>query len=122
MASILNINQGGTQVSQFGEFDDGNSGTSKTIDWSVATAGIAHKITVTGACTFTFTPPLHPRWVQLKLVHEASATVYALTWPGTVKWPGGTKIANTNTSGAVDIASFWYDGTNYYGVGSLNFS
>lgn len=102
-----------------GEVDNGNSGTSKTIDW---TAGNKQKITTTGSCTLTFTAPAGACNLLLRIVHEASATAYTYTWPGTVKFPGNTDPATTNTSGAVDIVSLYYDGTNYYGVGSLNFS
>lgn len=101
------------------EVDNGNSGTSKNIDW---TAGQKQKITSTGSCTITFTAPLGPSNLTLRIIHENSVTAYAYTWPATVKWPGGTKATTTNTANAIDVVSFYYDGTNYYGVGSSNFS
>jgi len=97
---------------------NGNSGASKTIDW---TAGNKQSITTTGNCTLTFTAPAAPASIQLIITHEASATTYTYSWPATVKWPGGVAITNTNTSGAVDIVSFLYDGTNYYATGLVNF-
>lgn len=103
----------------FAETDNGNSGTSKTIDW---TASNKQKITTTGSCTLTFTAPSGPCNLLLKIVHEASASSYTYTWPATVKWPGATALTTTNTSGAVDIVSFYYDGTNYYAQGAANFS
>jgi len=108
----------GTTTPYFTEVDDGNSSTADTIDFS---AGANHKSTVTGACTYTFTAPAGTTRVTLKLVHEASVTVYALTWPANVKWLGGAAIVNTNTSGAVDFVSCYYDTTNYYCVPSTNF-
>jgi hypothetical protein len=102
------------------EIDNGNSGTStKTIDW---TAGQKQKITTTGSCTLAFTAPSGPCNLMFRIIHEDSATAYTYTWPGTVKWPGGTKATTTNTANAVDIISFYYDGTNYYGVANTNFS
>jgi len=97
---------------------NGNSGASKTIDW---TAGNKQSITTTGNCTLTFTAPSGAASLQLIIVHEASATAYTYSWPATVKWPGGVAITNTNTSGAVDIVSFFYNGTNYYATGLVNF-
>jgi hypothetical protein len=97
--------------------DNGNSGSTHTIDW---TAGNKQKITTTAACTLTFTPPPGPATLTLLIVHNASATVYAYTWPATVKWPGGVKLATTNTSGSVDIVSLVYDGTNFYSAGTAD--
>ena len=97
----------------FAETDNGNSGTSKTITWGSSNK---QKLTRTGSCTLTFTAPAGPCSLILKLVHEASATAYTITWPATVKWASATAPTLTNTSGAVDIVSFYYDGTNYYGT------
>ena len=44
------------------------------------------------------------------------------TWPASVKWPSGTAPTLTTTASSVDIVSFYYDGTNYYGQAGLNFS
>jgi len=101
------------------EYNNGNSGASKTIDWKAN--GNKQKITTTASCTLTFTAPDWPANVQLKVIHEASATAYTYTYPATVKWSWGVP-PTTNTSGAVDIISFYFDGTNYYGAWTLNFS
>lgn len=102
--------------------DNGNSGTSKTINWT--SGGSQQTVTITGNCTFTFTAPPAGgvSLLNLVLVHEASSTTYTLTWPNTVKWPGGTKIANTNTSGAVDIMHCLYTSNTptYYCFGSVD--
>lgn len=98
--------------------DNGNSGASKTINW---TTGGIQKITTTGSCTVSFTAPLNPCTLVLKIIHEASATSYTYVWPGTVKWQSGTAPTTTNTSGAVDVISFFYDGTNYYGAFGLDY-
>lgn len=99
------------------EVDDGNSGTSKTIDW---TTGAAHKVTLTGNVTFTFTAPAAAgARVQLRLVQDGTGGRTA-TWPASVKWPSGTPTV-TSTASAIDIVTFWYDGTNYYAVIVQNF-
>jgi hypothetical protein len=97
--------------------DDGTvaSGT-KTIDWS---AGIKHKFAQNVAsCTLSFTAPAGPANVQLEITHQADGQ--ALTWPGTVKWPGGT-APTLSGNGKIDMVTLWYDGTNYLGMYTLNF-
>jgi hypothetical protein len=96
------------------EYDNGNSGTSKMIDW---TNGNKQKVTINGSCTFTFTAPGGPANLVLRAVHDNSATVYNETWPssspGKVKWPSGSAPPLTDTANAVDIVSCYYDGTDY---------
>jgi hypothetical protein len=93
------------------EFSNGNSGAAKTVDWT-ANGGI-QSVTINGNCTFTFTAPPGPSRLQLRMVHDATANTYTLTWPAAVKWPGGVAGANTNTNAAVDLLVCYYDGTNY---------
>jgi len=96
------------------EIDDGASGATDTIDW---TTGNKHKSTLSESCTYTFTAPSGPANLVLKLVNGAAFTP---TWPGTVLWVGGTEPSWT--ASGTDIAAFYWDGTSYYGVGSINFS
>ena len=72
--------------------------------------------------TFTFTAPTKPGNFLLKMVQDSTGSRTA-TWPATVKWPSGTAptLTTTATTGT-DIISFYYDGTNYWGVASLDFS
>ncbi len=92
-----------------------------TIDW---TKGSIQKITSssTGSATPTvaFTAPTGPASVLLKITHEATTTAITYTWPNTVKWSAGVAPVTTNTSGAVDVISFFYDGSTYYGTTGLD--
>ena len=90
-----------------------------TIDWRL---GNKFKFTF-GAQneTFTFTAPTNPCNILLMLVQDGTGSRTA-TWPASVKWPGGTAPTLTTTANAIDIIAFYYDGTNYYGESSLNFS
>ena len=99
------------------EYDNGDSGTAYTIDWSVANK---QKSTLTGNVEFAFTDPYGPCNLVLKLVQDGTGAK-TVTWPGAVKWPGGTAPILTTAANAIDIISFYYDGTNYYGLASLNF-
>jgi len=90
-----------------------------TIDWKLGnkayfTFGNANE-------TFTFTAPSNPCNLVLVL-KQYSTGGKAATWPATVMWPGGNAPTLSTGNNAIDIISFYYDGTNYYGVSSLNFS
>lgn len=100
------------------EVDNGNSSTADTIDW---TAGNKQKSTLTGNCTYTFTAPSGPCNVLLKIVQDATGS-RTVVWPASVKWPAGVAPTLTTTANAIDIVSFYYDGTNYYGQAGLAFS
>ena len=99
------------------EVDNGNSGTADTIDWG---AGNFQKSTMTGNCTFTFTAPSVKGRFQLMLVQDGTGSRTA-TWPAAVKWPGGTAPTLSTAASSIDIITFYYDGTNYYGVETLDF-
>jgi hypothetical protein len=99
------------------EVDNGNSSTADTINWGT---GNFHKSTMTGNCTYTFTAPSGPGRYQLMLVQDATGSRTA-TWPASVKWPGGTAPTLSTAANAIDIITFYYDGTNYYGVETLDF-
>ncbi len=90
-----------------------------TIDWK-----LGNKFEFTFGAqndTFTFTAPTKPCNLLLKLIQDGTGSREA-TWPATVKWVGGTAPTLTTTASGVDIVSFFFDGTSYFGVGSLNFS
>lgn len=91
-----------------------NTGTTPTINW---TNGNKQKATITAATTVTFTAPAGPSNLTLKIVNGGAG---AITWPATVKWPGGTEPTWTTTG--TDICSLYYDGTNYYGAAGLDYS
>ena len=92
------------------EFDSGNSGTSKTIDWANASA---QKSTLTGSVTYTFSNPVSGGAYVLRVIQGSGP--YSVTWPATVKWAGGVTPIVTTINTHMDIFSFYFDGTNYYG-------
>lgn len=88
-----------------------------TIDWK-----LGNKFNFTfGAFneTFTFTAPTNPGNFILKLKQDATGSRTA-TWPASVKWPSGTAPTLTTDANANDIISFYYDGTDYWGVATLD--
>jgi len=46
-----------------------------------------------------------------------------VTWPGSnILWPGGVAPSLSSAANTIDIVSFYFDGTNFYGVASLAFA
>jgi len=90
-----------------------------TIDWK-----LGNKFQFTFGSqndTFTFTAPSNPCNILLKLIQDGTGSRTA-TWPATVKWVGGTAPTLTTEAAAIDIITFYWDGTNYFGAASLDFS
>ena len=76
--------------------------------------------TLTENTTFTFSNPASSGKVSaftLKIVQDASASGYTVTWPTSVDWPSATAPTLTATASAVDYFVFiTHDGgTTYYG-------
>jgi hypothetical protein len=92
------------------EVDDGNSGASKTIDFS---SSPNHKLTLTANCTLTLTGDSGGGIYVLKLV-QGGAGSFLITLPANSKHPSGSAPVLTTTVGAVDILTYYYDGTNRY--------
>ena len=107
-------------------FDDGiseeyNAVTSSSNSTTVNLRnGTNFSHTLTENTTFTFSNPASNNKVSaftLKIVQDASASGYAITWPGSVDWPDATAPTLTATANAVDYFVFiTHDGgTTYYG-------
>lgn len=92
------------------EFDNGNSGAAKTIDW---TRSPQQKITGSAACTLTFTAPLVAGILTLKIIQDGTGG-RVFTFPGSVQ---GTPAYDT-TASITTVLTFYYDGTNYWFVGT----
>lgn len=86
-------------------YDAGNSGTSKTIDFTAN--GPVQKVAMTGNCTFAITLGSGQPGV-LVITQGASAYTAAFT---SVKFPGGFAPVITTTNGAVEKVAFLNDGT-----------
>jgi hypothetical protein len=76
--------------------------------------------TLTENTTFTFSNPAASGKVSgftLKIVQDASASGYTVTWPAAVDWPAATAPTLTATASAVDYFVFiTHDGgTTWYG-------
>jgi len=100
------------------ENDEGNSSTALTIDWTISNKA---KCTLTGNCTFTFTPPPGPTNLVFKVTQDGTG-LRTVIWPATVKWPAGVDPTLSTTAGDIDMFTFYYDGTSYYGGYAYDYS
>lgn len=61
---------------------------------------------------------------SFSLIFTGNGSAYSVTWPASVKWPGGSSPTLTNTNTKKDILHFTTidGGTTWYGfVGGLNY-
>lgn len=83
------------------EFDQGSSGTAKTIDFAIAQK---QKVTITGNCTFTFSFPGVGNYV-LRAIGDG--TTRTITWPAGSKYPNAIAPPAPLTSGTAIYAIYW---------------
>jgi hypothetical protein len=100
------------------EFDNGTAGAADTIDWN---AGNNQRSTLDENVTYTFTDPPGPTKLVLRIIQDAGGT-NTVTWPASVEWEGGAAPTISAGSNAIDVVSFYHDGTTYYGSFLQNFS
>lgn len=98
----------------------GTSGAAQTIP--DVTTDTINRIVLTAACTLTFPTAAAGKSFTLVLVQDGTGS-RTVTWPGTVKWSGGTAPTLTTAINKADVFSFLCaDGTNWLGFTSgLNF-
>ncbi len=98
------------------EFDNGNVTGTATIDFN---NGNVQYATMTGNVTLTFSNPKAGGRYVLQL-----AGAFTPTFPGTVRWSGGTTPTATVSAGHKDIYTFIYSGKEslYDGAANLNFA
>ena len=98
----------------------GNTGATRTLDLNDANFFSA---TLDQACTFTFSDPPASGDFGCFVLRLTNGGAFAITWPASVDWPGGT--APTLTSSGVDQLVFTTSdaGTTWYGfVAGLDLS
>lgn len=107
-----------TGIFDTGYFDNGNSGTAKTLDW---TSGMAQKLTLTGNCTLTINNPTAAGTMFTLVLIQDGTGSRTVTWPGTITWKGGAAPTLTTTNSKADIIHLLWNGSAYYGYSDLNF-
>jgi hypothetical protein len=99
-------------------FDNELANTILSVDW---TKKNKQSITLSATGTVTFTDPAGPTSLLLKVVQDATGN-RVITWPSSVKWVQGVVPSLSTGGNSVDIVGIYFDGTNYYGNISHNFS
>jgi len=94
----------------------GNGNT--TINWKL---GNKYKFTF-GAQdeTFVFISPSYACNLLLMLIQDNVGS-RLITWPSSIKWANGVTPTISIFPNTVDIVSFYFDGTNYYGAINRDF-
>jgi len=103
------------------EYDLGTFSTSGTININF-NSGVNQRVSIntTSALTFNFSNPINARVYLIKIIHSLAGTK-SVTWPGSVKWQYEITPILSTTLNSVDLVSFYYDGTYYYGSSSLGY-
>ena len=73
-----------------------------------------YDLTLSNSTTYTFPNPGTNKGFQFTLIQRQTGA-RTVTWPNSVKWPGGTAPTITATSGKADVFSFVSDGLNWIG-------
>lgn len=92
-------------------YDNGNSGTAKTLDFG--TNGNVEKLTLTGNCTLTLTAPSTPMSCTL-YVYQDGTGGRTLTFPSGTNFSGNVAPVITTTASACDVVSMIYDGSAWH--------
>ena len=83
-------------------------------------AGGSFSLTLSGNTTFTFadSPATGSAGFSLKVKQDAGGSGFTVTWPASVKWPGGTAPDLTATADKSDVFVFTTDdgGASFVGL------
>ena len=91
-----------TEGNGFAEGYTALTGTTPSVSLN---AGGSFSLVLSGNTTFTFAdaPATGSSGFSLKITQDASGSGYTVTWPATVKWPGGSAPALTATADKSDV-------------------
>lgn len=98
------------------EFDNENS---LLVNWK-ANANV-QRSQLDGNTVFVFTDPSGPANLVLRIEQDGVGG-HTVTWPANVMWEGGTPPVISAAALAIDVATFYFNGTDYYGSIQQDFS
>ena len=105
-----------------------NASGTTTASYNIDQGKNLHEYTLGANTTFAFTGSLADSatatMLTIKITQDGAGGAYTVTWPGSVKWPGGSTPTISTGNGAVDVVSmFTYDsGTTWYASIAQDFS
>lgn len=90
-----------------------------TVDWA---AKEVQRVTITGVnLDVTFSDPGGPARLVLVVVQGDGDDTIDWSHEASILWPGSVAPTLSTTTGYVDVITFYFDGTNYFGVASYDF-
>lgn len=92
------------------------SGSTTSIDLSSSDASV-YRVAMGASTTITFSNPTQGQsWT---MITTNSGAGYTIAFGNTIKWADATLPSRTTGSGAVDLWTFYYDNSTYYGSLSI---
>jgi hypothetical protein len=85
-----------------------------TVTFNLANGAI-QKVTLGGNRTLALSGQLSGQSFAIILIQDGSGN-RTVTWWSNIKWISSTVPTLTISAGGIDIFTFFYDGTNYYGT------
>lgn len=90
-----------------------------TVDW---TAKQVQRVTITGVnLDITFTNPAGPCRLVLVVVQGDGSDTIDWTNEADILWPGGVDPVLSTGASDIDVVTFYFDGTDYFGVANYDF-
>ncbi|MBV9849768.1 MAG: hypothetical protein JO250_08870 [Armatimonadetes bacterium] len=86
--------------------------TKETINWSESDM---HETALTANRALVFSGAAPGAVLRLGLTQDGGGS-RSVTWPASVRWPGGVAPTLTAAAGKTDWFEFLYNGTNYFGI------
>jgi len=87
------------------------AGTTITLNWNNGASQAIDLQGATGTVVVTLSNPISGGLYTVKVTQGSVAR--NITWPATVKWPGGTAPTISVANDAMDLIRLYWDGTNY---------
>lgn len=102
------------------QFNAGNTGAAITLNFG--NNGPIQLVTRNASTTITLASPPAAGFFTVLLLHDATGNAYTMAFSPAVKFPNGTPPSWSNTTGALDILTLYWDGGSWYGVGQVAFA
>ncbi len=85
-----------------------------TITWN-ANSGLNSTVTLHGNRSLTISNPIAGYIYRIRIKQDSTGSRTITHWPDSTLWPTGTPPTLSTTGNAVDLVTFYYDGTYFYG-------
>jgi hypothetical protein len=85
-----------------------------TVTWNVG-SGTNSTVTLTGDAALSISNPVAGQEYRIRIKQGSGAPNVITDWPGGTLWPGGTPPTLSTSVDALDLITFYYDGTNFFG-------